>query len=82
MNVKEECQRLPGMIETSQNVGYFSSKFEKLFDRSDRQIDVQSGHEIDESVTTVTIEGQEITAKNKSKKLTKLGTVLRPLYMI
>ena len=52
------------MIETSENVRNFRSKFQKLFDRSDRQIDIQSGDEIDESVTTITIEGQEITATN------------------
>ncbi len=51
------------MIETVDNVRNFSSKFEQLFDRSDRQVDVDGRHEVDEPISTVSIQSQEITEK-------------------
>jgi hypothetical protein len=51
------------MIEAVENVQNFSSKFEQLFDRSDRQVDVDGRHEVDEPISTVSIQSQEIAEK-------------------
>jgi hypothetical protein len=54
---------LPRMIETVENVRNFSSKFEQLIDRSDRQVDVDGRHEVDEPISTISIQSQEIAEK-------------------
>ena len=55
------------MIETGENVRNFRSKMKKLFGRSDRKVDVDGRNKIDEAVAAVTVQGQEIAAKFRSK---------------
>jgi hypothetical protein len=50
------------MVEAAEEVGDFRSTFYQLFERADRKVDVDGRHEVDISISTVSVDRQEIAA--------------------
>ncbi len=60
------------MIEAGDEVRYFRPTLDELLKRRYRQIDVDGGNEVDETVATISVEGEKIAEIGNNVRLETL----------